>query len=112
MTLLNIVEFRNIQAYPTNDSAQVAAANVATTQEWTPTSSSQVSSTFSPNTQIVRLCSDTTVGLAFSVVSALVQGIATNSIATANTTSMRLIANVPEFLGVTPGQLVAFILRA
>ena len=113
MTLLNIVEFRNIQAYPTEESAQIAAAAIVTTQELTPNgSTSTVSSTFSPNTQIVRLCCDTTVGIAFSVVSALVSGIATNSIATANTTSMRLIANVPEYLGVTPGQLVAFILRA
>lgn len=113
MTLLNIVEFKNIQAYPTNDTAQIVAANVVTTQELTPSGSSQTSVVFNANTQIVRLCADTTVGIAFSVVSAFVSGgIATGSIATANATSLRMIANVPEYFGVTPGQLLAVILRA
>lgn len=114
MTLLNIVEFRNIQGYPTNDTAQIAAGNIVTTQELTPNgSTSTVSSTFSPNTQIVRLCCDTTVGIAFSVVSTFVSGgIATSQIATANATSMRLVANLPEYYGVTPGQVLAVILRS
>jgi len=82
MTLLNIVEFRNIQAYPTNDTAQFILANPITTQELTPSGTSTTSATFNANTQIVRLCADTTVGIAFSVVSALVAGIATGSLAT------------------------------
>lgn len=112
MTLLNIVEFKGIQSYPTLDTAQIASGNVVTTQELTPSGSPQISSTFGANTQIVRLCSDTTVGIAFSVVSALVSGIATNSIATANTTSLRLIADHPEYFGVTPGQVLSVILRS
>lgn len=112
MTVLNIVEFQGIQSYPTNDTAQIAKAAVVTTQELTPSGSSQISSTFSANTQIVRLCADTTVGIAWSIVSALVLGVATGSIATANATSMRLIANQPEYFGVAPGQLLAVILRS
>lgn len=112
MTLLNIVEFRNIQAYPTYETAQIAAGNVVTTQEVTPTGSSTTCNPFAANTQMVRLCCDTTVGIAFSVVSAFVSGIATSSIATANATSLRLVANVPEYFGVTPGQVLAHILRA
>jgi hypothetical protein len=112
MTLLNIVEFRNIQAYPTNDTAQFILANLVTTQELTPSGTSTTSVTFNANTQIVRLCADTTVGIAFSVVSALVAGIATGSLATATATSMRLVANIPEYFGVTPGQVLAAILRS
>lgn len=112
MTLLNIVEFRNIQAYPTEESAQIAAANVVTTQEVTPTGSSTTCVAFNANTQMVRLCSDTTVGIAFSVVSTFVAGIATSSIATANATSLRIVANIPEYFGVTPGQVLAHILRS
>jgi hypothetical protein len=112
MTLLNIIELRSIQAYPTNDTAQIAAANIVTTQELTPNGSTSTVSAAFGATQMVRLCADTTVGIAFSVVSALVAGIATGSLATANATSLRLVANIPEYLGVTPGQVLAVILRS
>lgn len=104
MTLLNIVEFREIQSYPTTDTAQIVKAAVVTTQEITPSGTSTTCVAFNGNTQIVRLCADTTCGIAW--------GVATATIATAVATSMRLIADQPEYFGVQPGQLLAVILRS
>ena len=112
MALLNIVEFATIQAYPTTDTAQIAKTPPVTTQELTPGGSSGTSAPFNANTQMVRLCADTTVGVVFSTVSSLVNGVATSSVATANATSLRIVANVPEVFGVTPGQILAVILRS
>lgn len=101
MTTLNIVEFSSIQAYWTEASAQIAKTPPVAIQEMTPSTTSQISTAFSGNTNIVRLSADVPVRLAFSISTAM---------ATANATSLRLTADAPEYFGVEPGQRVAVIL--
>lgn len=100
MSLLNITEWRGIQAFWTPASAQVAMSLV-TTQSLSISATSTTCVAFNANTSIVRLQSDVNCAIAW--------GVGTASIATAVATSMPLTANAPEYFGVVPGQLLAAI---
>ena len=91
--ILYIAEFGQIQAYPTQDTAQIAKTPQIAMQAVAMSSSAIASSAaFNANTQIVRLMADTNCWIAFSAVG--------TTIATANATSIPLVAYLPEYFGV------------
>ncbi len=96
MATLIIVEFGNIQAYPTTESAQIAKTPPVAIQAMALTSTSSTScAAFNGNTQIVRLQSDTNCYITFGALG--------TSVATAVATSMPLSAGQPEYFGVNGG---------
>ena len=99
MALLNIVEFKTIQAYWSTASAQIAMTPCVTTQSITISAANTVSVQFSANTNIIRLQCDTNCAVEFSQTA--------TTIATATVTSMPLIAGQPEYFGVTPSFCLA-----
>lgn len=104
MSTLNIVEFRQIQTFFTEGTAQIAMCPPVTTQSITITGTNATSAAFNANTNIVRLQSDANCSIAWSLT--------TSTIATATATSFLLIAGAPEYFGVLPGLSLAAITTA
>jgi hypothetical protein len=98
---LSIIEIREILAYSTPASAQIAKMPPVRIQSLTISTASGTSLAFSANTNIVRLQSDANMAVAFGAIGSLT--------ATAVSTSMPLTAGAPEYFGVTPGQVLAAI---
>lgn len=102
MPTLYVAEFSGVQAYPSNETPQVALTPSVGLQTVTMTTAfSTTSSTFSLNTFIVRLFSDTNCWIKFSSIG--------TTVATANATAIPLAASSPEYFGVAPGMVVAAI---
>ena len=99
MSTFSITEFSGIPAYWDNIAIQVGQIPIVTTQSISLPNSTQsfTSNVFSPNTNMVRVCSNTACSF--------IWGPLGTTIATAYATSIYLPPNVPEYFGIRANEL-------